>query len=124
MVNLDNISYVEDSHGRKAVILSLESYTALKNQLEDLEDIKSYIHAKNTPEETLPLELVEALLFSEESKVKIMRQYRGYSATELASMASMTGSYLSQIENGRRKGTAAIYKKLAKILDIDLELIM
>ena len=46
MVNLDNISYIEDSHGKKAVVLSLESYDQIREQLEELEDIKSYINNK------------------------------------------------------------------------------
>lgn len=33
MVNLDNISFIEDSHGKKAVILSIETY----------EEINSYV---------------------------------------------------------------------------------
>jgi DNA-binding XRE family transcriptional regulator len=124
MVNLDNISYIEDSNGKKAVILSLKSFEKIRLQLEELEDIKSYITAKNKNEETLPIELVERLLIGDESKIKVMRQYRKYSVTGLANRAGITESYLSQIERGKRRGSVDIYKKLAKILDIDMELIV
>lgn len=124
MVNLDNISYIEDSHGKKAVILSMESYKELVDQIEELEDIKSYISSKNTSDEKLPFSLVEELILGEESKIKIMRKYRGYSVTKLAEKCSITESYLSQIENGKRKGTIDVYKRIAKELDIDIELIL
>jgi ribosome-binding protein aMBF1 (putative translation factor) len=123
MVNLDNVSFIEDSHGKKAVILALKDYQKIQNQLEELEDIKSYIQHKEHPEDTLPFELVQDLLDSNNSKVKLFRQYKGLTISELAKAAGITESYLSQIENFRRKGTVDIYKKLANILDIDMDLI-
>lgn len=124
MVNLDNISYIEDSHGKKAVVISLESYEAIREELEELEDIKSYINNKDHREETLPFELVQELIKSDESKVRIIRKYRNLSVVALASMADITEGYLSQIEHGKRKGTVDIYKRLAKALKIDIELIL
>ena len=124
MVNLDNISYIEDSHGKKAVVLSLESYDQIREQLEELEDIKSYINNKEKKEETLPFTLVEELISSDESKVKIMRKYRDLSIADLAKKVDITEGYLSQIENSKRKGTVEVFKKLAKALDIDIELII
>jgi transcriptional regulator with XRE-family HTH domain len=53
----------------------------------------------------------------------LFRQYKGLTISELAKAAGITESYLSQIENFRRKGTVDIYKKLANILDIDMDLI-
>ena len=123
MVNLDNVSFIEDSHGKKAVILALKDYQKIQNQLEELEDIKSYIQHKEHPEDTLPFELVQDLLDSNNSKVKLFRQYKGLTISELAKKVGITESYLSQIENSRRKGTVDIYKKLANVLDIEMELI-
>jgi ribosome-binding protein aMBF1 (putative translation factor) len=123
MINLDNVSFIEDSHGKKAVILALEDYQKIQNQIEELEDIKSYIQHKEHPEDTLPFELVQNLLDSNNSKVKLFRQYRGLTISELAKKVGITESYLSQIENSRRKGTVDIYKKLANVLDIEMELI-
>ena len=124
MVNLDDISFLEDSHGKKAVVLSMESYEKIIEQLEDLDDIKSYIEHHDFGEETLPFSLVEELINSQESKVKIIRKYRNMTVAELAKAASITEGYLSQIENNKRTGTVEIYKKLSKVLDIDIELII
>ena len=102
MVNLDNISFIEDSHGKKAVILSLESYEKIKDQLEELEDIKSYIDINKSEEEAFPFEFVEKLLDEDISKVKLVRIYRGLNISELAKIVGITEAYLSQIENNKR----------------------
>ncbi|WP_341752835.1 MULTISPECIES: hypothetical protein [unclassified Candidatus Tisiphia] len=66
MVNLDNISFIEDSHGKKAVILSIETYEEIKEKLEELEDINSYVQVKSETQEMFPINIVEKLiLFTE-----------------------------------------------------------
>lgn len=123
MVSLEKISFIEDSHGKKAVILELESYNKIQEQLEELQDIKSYIQQKNSPDEKFPFSLVQNLIENKTSKIKVLRQYRNLNVTELAKMSKITESYLSQIENKKRKGTINLYKKLAKALDVDIEFI-
>lgn len=124
MVNLDNISFIGDSNGKKAVILSIETYEKIKEKLEELEDINSYIESKNTPEELFPIEMVEKLVLGQESKIKVLREYRGYSLTKLANFVNITESYLSQIEHKKRKGNIELYKKIAEALNIEVDLII
>jgi DNA-binding XRE family transcriptional regulator len=123
MVNLDNISFIEDSHGKKAVILSMETYQEIKEQLEELEDIESYIKSKGEKEETFPLEMVERLLLGEGPKIKAMREYRGYSLTALAKLIGISEAYLSQIENQKRKGSIEVYRKLAEALNVEIDML-
>ena len=80
MVNLDNVNFIEDSHGQKLVILSIETYEKIKEQLEELEDISAYIEIKSKSQENFPFTLVEKLILGRESKIKILREYRGYNA--------------------------------------------
>jgi DNA-binding XRE family transcriptional regulator len=124
MVNLENVSFIQDSHGKKAVILSLEVFEEMQERLEELEDIKAYTEVKSRDEENLPMELVEKLLLGEESKIRIFREYRKYNLTELANLVEISDAYLSQIENKKRKGNIDLYKKLAKVLDIDVDLLI
>lgn len=122
MVNIDNVSFIEDSKGKKAVILSLNTYKKMQEKIEELEDIENYIKViKDQDDEVLPYELVEALIIGEESKIKIMRKYRRMTINELAKKVDITESYLSQIESGKRNGTIEIYKKLSKALEIDID---
>ena len=48
MVNLDNISFMEDSYGKKAIIISMEACENITQQLEELEDIEAYIKVKSS----------------------------------------------------------------------------
>lgn len=124
MVNLDNISFIEDSHGKKAVILSMETYENITKQLEELEDIESYIKVKSTNGENFPLNIVEKIILGTESKVKVFREYRKLSVTELAKTLGISEAYLSQIENKKRKGSVDLYKEIAKTLEVDIEILI
>ena len=117
MVNLDNISFIEDSFGKKAVIISIEDYRNMTEKLEELEDIEAYIKTKNVREESFPMDLVENLLLGAESRIKLIREYRGKSVTSLAKLLDISESYLSQIENGKRRGNIDLYKKISEILE-------
>lgn len=125
MVNLDNISFIEDSNGKRAVILSIELYNEIQDQLEELEDIKAYNVIKNsTNPNNLPIELVEKLLLTEESKIKLLREHKDYSLTQLSKLLDISEAYLSQIENHKRKGNIDLYKKISEILNVDIELLI
>jgi len=124
MVNLDNVNFIEDSHGKKSVILSIEIYEKIKEQLEELEDISAYIEIKSKSQENFPFTLVEKLILARESKIKILREYRGYNATQLAKMVDISEAYLFQIENQKRKGSIDLYKKIAEVLDVAVDLLV
>lgn len=124
MVNLDNISFIEDSHGKKAVILSMSAYDKITKQLEELDDIESYIKVKSQNCENFPLSIVEKIVLGDVSKVKIFREYRGYSVTNLAKQLDISEAYLSQIENNKRKGNIDLYKKISQILSVDMDLLI
>lgn len=124
MVNLDNVSFIEDSHGKKAVILSIETYEKIQEQLEELEGIEAYIKVRKEKHEQFPIALVEKLILGTESKIKIFREYKGYNLTQLAKAIEVSEAYLSQIENQKRKGSIDLYKKIAKSLDIDVDLLI
>ncbi|WP_425362811.1 helix-turn-helix domain-containing protein [Candidatus Tisiphia endosymbiont of Hybos culiciformis] len=124
MVNLDNISFIEDSHGKKAVILSIEAYEEIKEKLEELDDLNSYIKVKSENQESFPVSISEKLVLGDESNIKIIREYRGYSLTKLARQLGISEAYLSQIENKKRRGNIDLYKKISQELDIDIDLLI
>ena len=124
MVNLDNISFIEDSHGKKAVILTIEAYETMTKQLEELEDIEAFLNVKSINQESFPFSIVEKLALNTESKIKVFREYRGHTVTKLAKMLDISEAYLSQIENQKRKGNIDLFKKIAEILKVDIELLI
>jgi transcriptional regulator with XRE-family HTH domain len=60
-------------------------------------------------------------LIARENPVRVWREHRGHSLRQLAQRAGMGIGYLSQIENGERKGTVDTLKKIAAALNVDLD---
>lgn len=126
MINLENISFIEDTNGKKAVVISFDKYQEIQDKLEEFEDIKAYdfIKNNNSSNDIFPVELVEKLILGNNSKIKILREYKKYTVTKLAKEAGITESYLSQIENFKRKGSIELYKKIATILKVDVDMLI
>lgn len=74
-------------------------------------------------DETFPSDFVNKL-FESENKLKVWREYRGFSSQELAHAVGISQAYLSEIENGKKEGALRIWKKLAHALNADLELLV
>ena len=92
--------------------------------MEELEDIRDYDAAKAELErgedELIPADVVFAILDGE-NPVKVWREFRGLTQQQLADAAGISKPYLSQIETGKRKGSADILSALAKALQVTLE---
>lgn len=99
-------------------------YRRLLQDAEMLEDIRAYDEAKQAlaegTEETIPAEVVFALLDGG-NPVKVWREYRGLTQQQLADAAGISKPYLSQIENGKRTGSATVLRSLAKALAVDVD---
>ncbi len=70
--------------------------------------------------ERFPLALIERIA-SGESAIKVFREYRELSQSDIAARAGVSKQYISQIENKERCGTVKLLKKIAKILHVELE---
>ena len=72
----------------------------------------------------LPKEIVDRLA-SGENPIRVLRQFRGLTQAELATAEGIqiTQNYLSDLENGKRKGPLALHRKLAHALGVPLELL-
>lgn len=57
------------------------------------------------------------------SVVLAWREHRGLSQTQLAADAGISKAYLSQIENGARRGSVRALKAIARALDVPLDLL-
>ena len=101
-------------------ILPYEEYKSILEKLEDILDVEIIQAAKSNKDERFPLWLVESIA-SGKSAIKAYREYRHLSQSELAEKAKISKQYVSQLENSERKGTLAVLKKIAKILNIELE---
>ena len=88
--------------------------------LEDAADIAAYDAAKarflKDGGEALPAD-VSAFMLKGASLLTALRKRRGLSQIELASKASLSQGYLSDLETGRRRGGARTLDALARALD-------
>jgi DNA-binding XRE family transcriptional regulator len=68
-------------------------------------------------DELVPEAIVERLLAGE-NRIKVWREHRGLTVSELAAAAGLSQPYVSQIESGVRKGRGKAVAALAKALRI------
>lgn len=118
-----NVQVIEKDGQPEWAILPYESYLALLENAELLEDIRDYDAAKaalEQGEELVPSEVVYAILDGE-NPIKVWRKYRGLTQQQLAYASSLSPSYLSQLESGKRKGTTEVLAAIAKVLDLTLD---
>ena len=76
---------------------------------------------RNPNEEKFPQEIIERIFIKNENKLKVFREFRNLTVSELAKKASISSSYISNLEAGKRKGSYEYLSKLAKALNLDVE---
>jgi len=105
-------------------VIPYDEYQALMERLdllEDLRDSKAFGEKlARGEEEVIPVEVVERLMAGE-SPVKVWREHRGLTQEDLGEHVGLSGSYLSQIESGKREGTVRVYAALARALGVDVD---
>ena len=120
----EEIQIIERDGKPEWAVLPYEEYLQLLDQSELLEDIRDFdtINAAidRREEELIPSEVVYAILDGE-NPIKVWREYRELTQQQLAETAGISKPYLSQIETGKRIGTAEILSAIAKALDVSLD---
>ena len=59
-----------------------------------------------------------------ENALRVFREWRDVTQLHLSFKTGIGQGYLSDLENGRRKGTTAALKKIAAVLDVPLDLLV
>ena len=77
-------------------------------------------HQRTRDQEYVPISVIDRLI-AREKPVRVWREHCGHSPRQFAERAGIGIGYLSQIENGERKGTVETLKKIAAALDVDLD---
>lgn len=105
-------------------VLPYEEYQRLLSAADMLEDIQAYdaaSHALKTGEEELIPSYVANKLFDGDNPILVWRKFRGLTQANLANAVGISSAYLSQIESGKRSGTAEILNKIAQQLNISID---
>ena len=109
--------------GQTMAVLPVGDYEQLLNISEDKSDILAALDSEKrraNGEEYFPAEMVDRLLAGENA-LKVWRQYRMLTLRQLGLIVGAASSYLSEIENGKRQGRPALWRKLAEALGVDME---
>jgi len=108
-------------------VIPYKTYQRLASDAEMLSDVRAFDEAKQVldsgDDELIPAEVVFTLLDGA-NPVKVWREYRNLTQQQLAATAGISKAYLSQIEGGKRQGSAKVLKSLAEALDIELDELM
>ena len=120
----ETIQIIERNGKPEWAVLPYEEYLKLVEQAELLEDIRDFDEMnaaiKRGEEELIPAEVVNAILDGK-SPIKVWREYRGLTQQQLADRIGISKPYLSQLETGKRTGTAEVLSAIAEALNVSLE---
>lgn len=117
------VQLLEKNGKPEFAVLTIAEYRELVQRLEDLEDAQDLRDYRRRPGESFPAEVVNRLLEGE-NPVRIWREFRGISQSQLAERTAVTVAHISQIESGKRECSVKLLRSLAKVLEVDADLLL
>jgi DNA-binding Xre family transcriptional regulator len=117
-----NIQIIEKDGNPEWAVIPYKEYVRLVAEAEMLQDVRDYdnaLEAMKQGEETIPSEVVYAILDGE-NPIRVWREHRGLTQQELAEAAGISKPYLSQLETGKRKGRTKVLSAIASALNLAL----
>lgn len=109
--------------GKNYAVIPYEFYQQLIEDAEMLSDIQAYDLSKSEAEESFPSCLVYRIILDKENPIKVYREYRNLTQTELAEKTNISLDLLANIEANIDLASYQDKKAIAKILNIDIEMI-
>ncbi len=106
--------------GKKSISVPVKTVKQMLKAYEDMLDILAFDEAKKRGAEYFPKELVDRLIAGE-NRLRIYREYRGLTQAALADASGVSRDMIAMIETGKKTGSVATVKKLARALEVDLE---
>lgn len=111
---------IRDGNGRAAfAVLPIAEYERLLDAADEAAAVQAFDAYKATPPETFPSEVADRLLQGDHP-VKVFREYRGMTQSQLAQAADLKQAYVSQIEAGSRNGSVDALKRIADALRVEI----
>jgi len=118
-----SVQVIERDGKPEWAVIPYEEYERLVEEAEMLQDVRAYDEAKKAiaeGEELIPSEVTYAILDGG-NPVRVWREHRGQTLQQLAEAAGISVPYLSQIESGKRRGSADVLAAIAKELGLSLD---
>jgi DNA-binding XRE family transcriptional regulator len=114
---------IVEIEGQKIALLPIADYERLLDIAHDREDVEAAQLAAQRrlgDLEYLPAAMANRILDGE-SPLRVWREYRGLSTTALAASVNVAQSHISQLENRKRRGQHALWRKLAEVLKVEVD---
>jgi len=124
-----NVRFKKTEKGEVA-ILPRKEYEALVAKAAEADEDKGTARlvararkeiAAGTP--LIPKKVVDRIA-NGENALRVLREWRDVPQLYLSFKTEIGQGYLSDLENGRRKGTAEVWKRIAKVLNVPLDLLV
>ena len=123
--------FIKTDEGIELVVLPRKDYEALLARAKDNEDVgtariiaRSNADLKSGLDVKLPAHIAEAIAEGQ-NPLRIIREWRGWTQVYLGEMKTNIGqSTISALENGTRRGTLAVWKHLADVLKVPMEILI
>ncbi len=123
--------FIKTENGSELVILARKDFDDLLRRAKDNEDTgtarivaRSNAALKAGREVELPADVAEAIARGENA-LRVIREWRAMTQTELGERKTKIGQpTISALENGTRRGTTAVWKRLAAVLEVPMEMLI
>ena len=102
------------------VTIPREDYDRLVAAAEDLADLRAVEAFRAAGQDGVPAEFVKRML-NGESLLKLWREHRGISQSELARLSGVNRVQIGDIEDRGKSGSVSTLKKLAQALAIRID---
>lgn len=102
------------------VTIRRDEYERLLEAAEDLAAIAAHDRAAAAGGEGIPHDVL-ARMVAGENPVRVIREWRGFGAAELARRAGLHRVQVHDIESGKRKGSVQTLRRIAHALDVLLD---
>jgi DNA-binding XRE family transcriptional regulator/PHD/YefM family antitoxin component YafN of YafNO toxin-antitoxin module len=113
-----------EENGKPAfAVLPYDEYEALLDVFEELSDAENFKRIMAGETENIPSSVVDRLLDGENS-LKAWREYRNLTQQQVARSVGISVPFLSQIETNKREPSLKIYRNLASVLKVSLDLLV
>lgn len=120
-----NVQIIEKNGKPEWAVIPFKEYQKLYEAHEDAEDIKDIEENLKAIQEgkemTVPGEVTFAILEGT-NPIRAWRKYNKIKMKELAKKVGISSAYLSQIENKKRNPTIDTLKKIARALNLEIEM--
>ena len=121
----EQVEVIEKDGRSTHAVVPIDLYRRLLALAEDAEDIQAANDALDElaagHDELVPAAVAHRLLQGEEHRLRIWREHRGLTQTELGAVSGVQQGYIAQIESGRKTGSIETLKKLSAALRIDID---